>query len=256
MADTLKDSVFEERSDLYDALIDWPKRLAYEAPFYRRWFERVGARRVLDAACGTGRHAALFHSWGLEVEGADLSGGMIAYCRRTHGQPTGLSWTVRSFAERGPVGRFDVAVCAGNSLPLADDREVMERAVAALVASVRPGGICIIHVLNLWRFAEGPTTWQKSMRVRDDHGDRILLKGLHRVGARAFIDFGELRLEADGRMVSRFDVSSFAGLEAEDLAAMADQSGASPLYRFGSYEETSYQRETSPDLILVAENRG
>jgi SAM-dependent methyltransferase len=55
-------SVFEDRPELYDALVDWSKRLAREEPFFRAVFEQVAARRVLDAACGTGRHAALFQS--------------------------------------------------------------------------------------------------------------------------------------------------------------------------------------------------
>lgn len=255
MSDTRKDGVFEARADFYDALIDWPKRLAYEAPFYRRWFERVGATSVLDAACGTGRHAAMFRSWGLEVEGADVSPAMVEHCRLVHGQQPGLQWAVRSFAESASVGRFDAAVCVGNSLALVDDRPMIERAVAALVVSVRPGGICIIHLLNLWRFAEGSTIWQKSLRVRDECGDRILLKGIHRVGSRAFIDFAELRIGDDGSLAPRFDTSSFTGLEAGDLAAMANRSGTVQVSLFGSYEEAPYQRETSPDLIMVAQVR-
>ena len=56
--------MFDDLTDIYEAMIDWPKRLANEGPFYRRWFERVGVQSVVDVACGTGRHAAMFHSWG------------------------------------------------------------------------------------------------------------------------------------------------------------------------------------------------
>ena len=40
--------------ELYDALVDWPKRLANEEPFYRQLFERYNVKSVLDVACGTG----------------------------------------------------------------------------------------------------------------------------------------------------------------------------------------------------------
>ena len=82
--------MFDDLADVYEAMIDWPKRLAHEEPFYRRLFERLGARSVLDVACGTGRHAAMFHSWGLRVEGADLSPAMIDRARsqlRPAGRP-------------------------------------------------------------------------------------------------------------------------------------------------------------------------
>ena len=55
--------LFADLTDVYEAMVDWPKRLANEEPFYRRLFARIGARRVLDAACGTGHHASMFHAW-------------------------------------------------------------------------------------------------------------------------------------------------------------------------------------------------
>ena len=69
--------MFDDLTDIYDAMIDWPKRLAHEGSFYRRVFEQHDVRSVVDVACGTGRHAAMFHSWGLRVEAADLSPAMI-----------------------------------------------------------------------------------------------------------------------------------------------------------------------------------
>src|SRR5512147_2226208 len=131
-----RSETFDEHAAVYDLLIDWPKRLANEEPFYRRLFERVGARRVLDAACGTGRHAAMFHAWGLRVEGADLSPEMIARARAGSGEPEGLRWTVRGFDQ--PVerpGSFDAVVCVGNSLALAPDLQTVHRALAQLFAA-------------------------------------------------------------------------------------------------------------------------
>ena len=52
---------------------------------------------MIDVACGTGHHAAMFHSWGLRVEGADLSAAMIDRARAKFGLPQGLQWTVRGF---------------------------------------------------------------------------------------------------------------------------------------------------------------
>jgi ubiquinone/menaquinone biosynthesis C-methylase UbiE len=49
-------------------MIDWPKRLANESPFFHHLFDQSNVRRVADVACGTGRHADMFRSWGLEVQ--------------------------------------------------------------------------------------------------------------------------------------------------------------------------------------------
>ena len=69
----MSNSSFDDLTDLYETMIDWPKRLANEAPFFRRPFEQTKVARVADVACGTGRHADMFRSWGLEVHGLDIS---------------------------------------------------------------------------------------------------------------------------------------------------------------------------------------
>ena len=116
---------------------------------------------MLDAACGTGHHAALFHSWGLGVEGADLSPAMIDRARN-FGQPQGLHWSVRAFdAPVAAAEPFDVAVCVGNSLSLAPDIAVAGRAIGQMLSAVRRGGAVVIQVLNLWRLPDGPCVWQK-----------------------------------------------------------------------------------------------
>ncbi|HEX2973695.1 MAG TPA: class I SAM-dependent methyltransferase, partial [Tepidisphaeraceae bacterium] len=103
-------------SDVFEAMTDWPKRLANEQGFFRWLFDRVGAQRILDAACGTGHHAALFNSWQLRVEGADLSPAMVERCRSRFGQSETLRWAVRGFDQpMDQPGSFDVALCIGNS---------------------------------------------------------------------------------------------------------------------------------------------
>ena len=42
--------MFDDLSDVYDAMIQWPKRLAHEEPFYRKLFEENGVRRCSGLA--------------------------------------------------------------------------------------------------------------------------------------------------------------------------------------------------------------
>ena len=242
-----------EDAAYYDALIDWPKRLAREGPFFKKHFEAVSARRVLDAACGTGRHAAMFHAWGLEVEAADLSAAMIAHGRRTHGEPPTLRWVQRSFAEpTGAPGAFDAAVCLGNSLALAQEPAERDRVCAALWDALRDGGVCILHVLNLWHVPDGPTQWPKCVRVELAGRDHVLLKAMHRAGDRGYIDLIDLHLSAEGGVEHRTESACFAGIEAERLCGRLRSLGAAPIALYGDYEGTPYARTASGDLIVVA----
>jgi len=244
-------AAFDELVDIYDSLIDWPKRLANEAPFFKRVFAEAGVQRVRDAACGTGHHAAMFHRWGMDVEGADLSPAMIARCPERHGENERLRWTVRSFEDAVEVrGRFDAVVCIGNSLALVTDAAGIRRAVAAMIAALRSGGVGIVQVLNLWRIQEGPTIWQKCESRPDATGPRVLLKGLHRVGDRGYVDLIDLRMTSSG-LAKRFDAPSFMGIEAADLAAAVTSGGGRDIQLFGGYNAEPYDRKQSVDLICV-----
>jgi SAM-dependent methyltransferase len=242
--------LFERHVELYDALIDWPKRLANEGPFLRAVFDRCGARRVLDAACGTGQHAAMFHSWGLVVEGADVSPAMIARCRQQFGESGTLRWTVRGFEEPAPAA-FDAVVCLGNSLALAGSRGGAQRAVAAMLASLRSGGFCVIQVLNLWSLPEGPCIWQKFRRARVDGREHLLAKGVHRHAGAGFVEFLALPVGADEE--PSYETVRLTGLTREDLAAFASAGGARQVEFFGNYARDAYEPQRSVDLIAVVE---
>jgi SAM-dependent methyltransferase len=244
--------LFDDLTDVYEAMIDWPQRLANEEPFYRRLFGRCQAQRVLDAACGAGRHAAMFHSWGLQVEGADISPAMIDRARSSFGEPPGLRFAVRSFT--APVASspaFDVAVCVGNSLALAPDRAGVEQALRQMAAAVRPGGALVVQVLNLWRLPDGPCQWQKLKRVTLGEAEVWIVKGVHRCGAFGYVDL--VVVDPGGTGHARTDSVTFLGLEAADLEQAAAHAGLTRVELFGGYQEQPYDRSGSLDLLMVAE---
>jgi len=244
--------VFNDVTDVYEAIIDWPKRLTNEGSFFRRLFDRVGTRSVVDVACGTGRHAAMFHSWGLRVEAADLSANMIERARAHCGELPNMRWLVRGFDEPiQPQEPFDAAICTGNSLALAPDIATVERAVHQMLAAVRSGGVAVLHVLNLWRFPDGPCQWQKCKRATLERGEVLIVKGVHRAGAGGYVDLVIASLETPARMQT--ESVPFLGIEAEALNEMARQAGASTVRVLGNYQEQPYDRNNSMDLIVIAE---
>jgi SAM-dependent methyltransferase len=249
----MSEAEFDELAEVYEAMIDWPRRLATESPFFRGVFESCGARRVADVACGTGRHAAMFHSWGLEVEGSDLSAEMIRRARQEHGEPAGLSWAVRGFDEPvGPPGSFDAVVCVGNSLALAADREAAVQALRQMLGATRPGGVVVVHVLNLWKLPAGVCVWQRCVRKALSRGPSLVIKGVHRCDDVGYV---ELLVVAEGgegaaALVSRS--MRFLGLRASDLEAAARGAGAREVALYGGHQEQAYEPAASTDLIVVA----
>ena len=239
-----------ELSDVFEDLVDWPKRLAGEEPFFRTLFRRTGAKSVLDASCGTGHHAALFHSWGLDVEGADISPRMIEQARALHGEKEGLRWTVRGYDEPAGSGPFDVALCIGNSLAMSPERETVRRAIAEMAAAVRDGGAVAVHLLNLWRIAEGPALWQKCRRAASPDGDALIVKGVHRSGDRAWVELLLAPIDRPGEM--RTANIPLLAIAAGEIEEMFRQSGAGQVEIYGGYKEQPYERLGSVDIVAVA----
>ena len=243
---------FDDLTDVYEAMIDWPKRLGAEGPFFRRLFEEAGVRRVADVACGTGRHAQMFHSWGLEVEGCDISPNMIEHARKTFGAPEGLRWTVRGFDQPpGPPGSFDAVVCVGNSLALAPDRAAVSHALRGLLDATRPGGVVVVHVLNLWKLPPGPCVWQKIMTRTLAQGPALILKGVHRCNEEGFVELVVASVDADSAQSVRTHSAKFLGLRAADLGEVARERGASDIAFVGGHQGQPYDPDSSPDLIMV-----
>ena len=247
LADT---NTFNQLADIYEAMIDWPKRLAAEEPFYRHWFQQAGVKRVVDVACGTGHHAAMFHGWGLEVEGADLSPAMIERARAAFGEPPGLRWAVRGFDEPIPAaGSWDAVVCVGNSLALAPDPATVRTAIARMMEALRPGGVLLVQVLNLWRLPDGPCVWQKCHRTQLPQGDALILKGVHRCGEQDMWSWPSPIPTAGRSWPTNPEVSRPLGRRVGGVYAPA---GAAEVQYFGGYASQPLHDDSSVDIVMVA----
>lgn len=237
---------FDVMSEAYDAMINWERRLNNEMPLFQWVFEQVQARSVLDAACGTGRHAAMFASWGLRAQGADVSEEMIAWCRGQYGEKASLSWKQRSYTIKAPE-MWDVVICTGNSLALAGDMGVIEQAIAAMAEGAAKA--LVLHVVNVYARAEGPVVWDKSLRVPLSKGEHLLQKGIHRCGERGYVDFVLTSLAS--YQVTAWCVE-FVALRQGWLEEQLRERGFSSVQIYGGYGRGRFEEGTSSDLIAVA----
>ncbi len=242
---------FNSLTEVYDAMVDWPARLAREAGIFRTLFDKLCAKRILDAACGTGRHAAMFHSWGLEVEGADISPEMIACARAEFGEPAGLRWHIRGFTEPAAApGAFDAVICTGNSLALAENKEACILALRQFLNAVRSGGAVLVQVLNFYRLPDGPTVWQKCLRRQIGGEEMFIFKGVRRAANSGFVEVVAAPLSAPEQMQS--ESVPLLTIEAQDLQTAAMAGGAQHFEIFGSLDGQPFNRSASTDLVLLA----
>ncbi|MHA2146706.1 MAG: class I SAM-dependent methyltransferase [Candidatus Thorarchaeota archaeon] len=112
-------SSFDDVALAYDEAINWDRRLAREIPFIVSRVGEIKGKRVLDLACGSGRHAAALAQQGAEVVGIDSSESMLSRAKE-HASSIGVT---PKFI-RGDMSKFnslttdqfDLVICLGNSL--------------------------------------------------------------------------------------------------------------------------------------------
>ncbi|MDT0304988.1 class I SAM-dependent methyltransferase [Streptomonospora wellingtoniae] len=105
--------------------------------------ERLGpGSRVLDAGCGTGRVAIRLAELGHCCTGVDADASMLAQARRRAPAMTWREADLVDVAELGLEPGFDMALAAGNVVPLlAPGTE--PAVVSALASLLRPGGLLV-----------------------------------------------------------------------------------------------------------------
>ena len=127
----------------YDLLVDDPVEPwveAVEAALSRRG---IGCPvRILDAGCGTGRHAAELAARGHEIVLLEPARPLLDQARERLPEAVAIEATLAAAPAIEPV---DAAVCRGvlNDLVADGDRDA---AVAALAAAVRPAGVLVADV--------------------------------------------------------------------------------------------------------------
>jgi SAM-dependent methyltransferase len=177
--------------DLWSRTYDEPLRLfPIEEPRVHELLGGLAPCRVLDAACGTGRHSAWLASRGHEVTGMDASAAMLArgraklpHVRFQQGDLTALPLADSS---------VDAALCALAMVHLPDVRP----AVAELARAVRPGGMIVISDVHPFVVQLG---WQAQFRQSDGSAGFIRLHP-HRIS-----DYAQAAVEAGLRVINLYE---------------------------------------------------
>lgn len=146
-----------------------------DIPYFQRLLEASGLP-ALDAGCGTGRLLLPFRRAGLDVDGADASPDMLAWCR-TAADVEGLRVNLYAQPLHGlalPRRYRTVLVCGafGLGVSRADDLEGLRR----IHQHLEPGGRLIMdHHLPTGEMARTWTTWVERPDLPapwPKHGDR------------------------------------------------------------------------------------
>jgi len=257
--------MYDDFSSDYDRFVDWPGRLAAELPFIERELRAVGARRVLDAACGTGMHTLALAQHGYVALGADLSAGMVARARANAAAAgTEVRFEVAGFGEmaqafsgrRGPtrVGPgFDALLCLGNSLPHVLTPTDLAAALADFAACLQPGGLLLIQNRNFDAVLARGERWMEPQTRREGENEWLFLR-FYDFEPDGTLTFNLVTLwrEGAGGWNQRVTAMRLRPLGQEELTAALDAAGFGEITCWGDLQGAPFDPQTSPNLVVAA----
>jgi SAM-dependent methyltransferase len=103
-------------------------------------------RKLLDAACGTGKSFLPFLRRGYEVTACDISAEMVD---RARAKAPAADVFVADLRELEQVGSFDLVTCLDDSLNYLVDDGDLDAALASLGANLAPGGVLVFDLNTL-----------------------------------------------------------------------------------------------------------
>jgi SAM-dependent methyltransferase len=222
-----------------------PAQTNQDCDFLTRALEVPVGGRLLDVACGHGRHANELARRGYLVTGADLSDDCLARARAA--AVPGAEFVKSDMRDLQVPGRFDGAYCLGNSLPYLDLEELggLLRRVESVL---EPGGRFVIE-----EGAAAESLLPALVRQRWFRAGEILFLSENRyVPQQGRLDT-DYTFIANGRMETR--PSSSYILTVREICGAFERAGFEVLELASGHSGEPYQLG-SPRLLLTARTLG
>ncbi len=212
-------------------------------------FKNIGLQkgaRVLDLACGNGRHSALFAKKGFNTLGIDLAPKMIRQARKTYRAPN-LKFELGDMRRIGHRGEFDLVVNLFSSFGYFDKRSENVKVIKSVSASLKKGGYFYFDFLNSHYLEKNlkPFSFQK-------RGDETIIQLRYirnKVSIKTILIFKDGRSKGSFR---RFE-ERVRLFDAEDFNVIFKKYGLRILKRFGNYSGEQFKKTKSERLIILAQ---
>jgi SAM-dependent methyltransferase len=248
--------LYDALSEDYDRFVNWEDRLAHELPFLVERLQSVGARRILDAACGTGRHAVALAQRGFELVGADVSLPMIERARDNVADAgVEIPFYQAGFGQLAALDLdpFDAVLCLGNSLPHVLTVPDLQRTLSDFAAVLRRGGLLLIQNRNFDAVLAGRDRWMGPEGVREA-GREWLFVRFYDFNLDGTITFNMLRLrrQGDADWDQQPESTLLYPWSEPELAVLLQRAGFANLRLSGDMSGGPFEPESSGNLIIAA----
>lgn len=197
--------------------------------------------RILDIACGRGRHAVYLNKKGFDVTGIDLSEQSIKYAKQFENKH--LHFFVHDMRKLGYINYYDIAMNLFTSFGYFDTEKDHVNALKSFRKSIKDDGRLVIDYFNTQKILQNLT-----------HRETKNIEG---------IAFDIHKFVADGKIIKHINFEHknkhFAFEERvqaftkDDFERMFEKSGLAVKEIFGSYNLDTFDPVKSDRLIFLCE---
>lgn len=195
--------------------------------------------RVLDLACGKGRHSLQFRKAGYEVVGIDLSEESIEEAKSF--ERDGLEFFVHDMRSLYWSEHFDLVANLFTSFGYFHDAEDDQKTISSVADSLKPSGVFVLDFLNTIKVKENLVDFEEKeidgvrFELNRSVDDSMIQKRIHVIDGDVELDFEE-QVDALGL---------------DDFKGYFDEAGLELEATFGSYDLEPFDQETSDRLIMI-----
>ncbi len=241
----------------YDRFVNWQGRLAVELPFIIEKLQAVKAKRVLDAATGTGMHAIALAQCGFNTAGVDSSQGMIERAR----QNASIAGVQVRFEKAGfgdlcnQMGRrcWEGVLCLGNSLPHLLAQAELSAALIDFSCCLNPGGVLLIQNRNFEAILASRERWMEP-QAHTEGDTQWIFQRFYDFDPDGLITFNMVTLKKTGQAdwSQTVTASRLRPMLKDELVSKLSAAGFADTSVYGNMAGAAFDPETSPNLVVVA----
>ncbi len=205
--------------------------------------------KVLDLACGNGRHSVLFAKMGFDTLGIDLAPHMIKQARKTFAAEN-LKFEIGDMRRIGHRNEFDLVVNLFSSFGYFEKKSENEKVIKSVSASLKKDGYFYFDFLNSEYLKKklNPLSFEK----RKDETIIQLRYIRNNISIKTILIFCNGAGGNEKNSFKRFD-ERVRLFDAKDFSIMFKKYGLRIIKKFGDYSGKKYEKLKSQRLILLAQ---
>ena len=195
--------------------------------------------KLIDIACGKGRHATYFNKKGMNVVGVDLSPNSIASAKQN--ENNNLQFSVHDMREVYKENHFDIVTNLFTSFGYFENKDDEQKAINAMAKNLKSDGVLIIDFMNIKKIIANLISSEKKTIDSITFNIKRSMQNNHIIKDIEIIDDNE----------TQHFQEKVKAITLADFSAFVSNVGLNIIDIFGNYKLDDFDATISDRLILI-----